>query len=201
MGIVLIIMLFVVIVNWSIDKIDDSTEKINEEIFQKNILPETNEPLHPLTTLTLREQIAAHLKKGNVKFWFSDENPHFKIGYHFSPDDIYDLYFNVPKNEKYIEFVCEVWTDIPDDAIDKICEIIARINQCYKFGYVNFFFESRLVTFNTTMILYENELTENKLELYIHDTVQGAQNCRPIIKMVLYEGVEPVIAMMNINAL
>jgi hypothetical protein len=141
--------------------------------------------------------IADYFKKNNIKYWLSEDQKTFRVGFDLENEGKYEVFINI--HENYLIFNCEVLDEITDDAVTNTIDIITRINQFYNLGFLNFYFESRIVAFKNVYVLFENELTENKFQLYFDSTIDGARSCRPLVTKVAIDGEEPIIAMMNIG--
>jgi hypothetical protein len=139
--------------------------------------------------------ISEYFNKNNIRYWLSEDHKTFRVGYDLTDEGKFEIFINV--EEHYLLFNCAVLEDVKDEAVANTLDIIARINQFYNLGFLNFYFESRVVGFKISYLLFENELTENKFKTYFECTIDGARSCRPLITKVAVEGEEPIIAMMN----
>lgn len=187
-------LLFIAFINWTINKMDNNKSTIEKIV-------KTSEAEKPnLSTIlensNLAEKISGYFKKNNIRYWLSEDQKSFRTGFDLDNEGCFDMFINIHDN--HLSFVCEAMTQIEDDDVAKTLEIISRINQYYNFGQLNFFFESRVIGFKIVYPLYQNFLNENKFSMYLDGALDGARNCRPVIKKVLVEGEEPVIAVMNI---
>ena len=190
----LIFLLFIAFVVWTINKMDKnkSTTKNNPETTnpKKLVLPIISESRNP------DQIIKDYFNKNNIRYWLSEDKKSFRTGFDLDNEGSFEIFINI--HNTHISFVCDIVNHIENYEIEKTLEIISRINQYYNFGQINFFFESRIVAFKLGYPFYENILNEDKFGMYFNGVLDGARNCRPIIKKVLVEGEEPAIAVMNI---
>jgi hypothetical protein len=174
--------------------------KIDKQVVKQKILDKVKEKkkmntpnfIAPQNLITL---ISEYFNKNNIRYWLSEDHKNFRVGYDFTGEGKFEIFINV--EEHYLLFNCAVLEDVKDEAVANTLDIIARINQFYNLGFLNFYFESRVVGFKISYLLFENELTENKFKTYFECTIDGARSCRPLITKVAVEGEEPIIAMMS----
>jgi hypothetical protein len=188
------LLLFIGIFNWSVNKMDKKPSN------SKNI-GESNESENPSLPLDIKDEnlavrIAGYFQKNNIRYWLSEDQKSFRIGFDLDNEGCFDMFINI--HDYHLAFACEVMNEIEDEAVAKTLEITSRINQFYNFGQLNFFFESRLLFFKIVFPLYQNDLNESKFRMYFDAAMDGARNCRPVIKKVVIEGEEPAIAVMSI---
>ena len=197
MELIAFLILLVVVVIWSIKKIDSNTIRKNT-IDQNNKTDKEKMSTPNFTTAkNVTSQISEYLKKNNIRFWLSEDSKTFRVGFDLEHDGKYEMFIYL--SDGYITFTCGVIEDVNDEAVSKTAEIVTRINQFYNFGHLNFYYESRVVAFKNVYIFYENELTENKFRMYFDLTLDGAKDCRSLVSKVVNDGEEPVIAMMNLG--
>ena len=193
MELFIFLVLLMLIVNWSMNKIDKQVvkQKILDKEKEKKKM-NTHNFIAPTNIVAL---ISAYFNKNNIRFWLSEDQKTFRVGYDLTDEGKFEIFINV--EDHYLLFNCAVLEDIKDEAVANTLDIIARINQFYNLGFLNFYFESRVVGFKISYLLFENELTENKFKTYFECTIDGARSCRPLIKKVAVDGEEPIIAMMS----
>ncbi len=193
MELFIFLVLLMLIVNWSMNKIDKQVvkQKILDKEKEKKKM-NTHNFIAPTNIVAL---ISAYFNKNNIRFWLSEDQKTFRVGYDLTDEGKFEIFINV--EDHYLLFNCAVLEDIKDEAVANTLDIIARINQFYNLGFLNFYFESRVVGFKISYLLFENELTENKFKTYFECTIDGARSCRPLITKVAVEGEEPIIAMMS----
>ena len=187
-------LLFIGFVSWSIKKMSEN--KSNENHKEKSAEVVNSSLSIDTRSINLIDNISGYFQKNNIRYWLSEDRKSFRTGFDLDSEGCYDMFINIYDN--HLSFACEVMTHIEDDTVAKTLEITSRINQYYNFGQLNFFFESRVIAFKVVYPLYQNELNEDKFRMYFNGALDGARNCRPVIKKVLEEGEEPVIAVMNI---
>ena len=193
MELFIFLVLLMLVVNWSMNKIDKQVvkQKIIDKVKEKKKM-NTHNFIAPTNIVAL---ISAYFNKNNIRFWLSEDQKTFRVGYDLTDEGKFEIFINV--EDHYLLFNCAVLEDIKDEAVANTLDIIARINQFYNLGFLNFYFESRVVGFKISYLLFENELTENKFKTYFECTIDGARSCRPLITKVAVEGEEPIIAMMS----
>ena len=193
MELFIFLVLLMLVVNWSMNKIDKQVvkQKIIDKVKEKKKM-NTHNFIAPTNIVAL---ISAYFNKNNIRFWLSEDQKTFRVGYDLTYEGKFEIFINV--EDHYLLFNCAVLEDIKDEAVANTLDIIARINQFYNLGFLNFYFESRVVGFKISYLLFENELTENKFKTYFECTIDGARSCRPLITKVAVEGEEPIIAMMS----
>lgn len=193
MELFIFLILLMLVVNWSMNKIDKQVvkQKIIDKVKEKKKM-NTHNFIAPTNIVAL---ISAYFNKNNIRFWLSEDQKTFRVGYDLTDEGKFEIFINV--EDHYLLFNCAVLEDIKDEAVANTLDIIARINQFYNLGFLNFYFESRVVGFKISYLLFENELTENKFKTYFECTIDGARSCRPLITKVAVEGEEPIIAMMS----
>lgn len=193
MELFIFLVLLMLVVNWSMNKIDKQVvkQKILDKVKEKKKM-NTHNFIAPTNIVAL---ISAYFNKNNIRFWLSEDQKTFRVGYDLTGEGKFEIFINV--EDHYLLFNCAVLEDIKDEAVANTLDIIARINQFYNLGFLNFYFESRVVGFKISYLLFENELTENKFKTYFECTIDGARSCRPLITKVAVEGEEPIIAMMS----
>ena len=193
MELFIFLVLLMLVVNWSMNKIDKQVvkQKIFDKVKEKKKM-NTHNFIAPTNIVAL---ISAYFNKNNIRFWLSEDQKTFRVGYDLTGEGKFEIFINV--EDHYLLFNCAVLEDIKDEAVANTLDIIARINQFYNLGFLNFYFESRVVGFKISYLLFENELTENKFKTYFECTIDGARSCRPLITKVAVEGEEPIIAMMS----
>ncbi len=193
MELFIFLILLMLVVNWSMNKIDKQVvkQKIIDKVKEKKKM-NTHNFIAPTNIVAL---ISAYFNKNNIRFWLSEDQKTFRVGYDLTYEGKFEIFINV--EDHYLLFNCAVLEDIKDEAVANTLDIIARINQFYNLGFLNFYFESRVVGFKISYLLFENELTENKFKTYFECTIDGARSCRPLITKVAVEGEEPIIAMMS----
>lgn len=197
MELIAFLILLVVVVIWSIKKIDSNTIRKNT-IDQNNKTDKEKMSTPNFTTAkNVTSQISEYLKKNNIRFWLSEDSKTFRVGFDLEHHGKYEMFINLFND--YIAFTCGVIEDVSDEAVSKTAEIVTRINQFYNFGHLEFYYESRVVAFKNEYILFENELTENKFRMYFDLTLEGSKDCRSLVSKVVNDGEEPVIAMMNLG--
>ena len=183
----------VFVVNWSMNSIDKQVvkQKITDKT-KENKKMNTPNFIAPQNLISL---ISEYFNKNNIRYWLSEDHKTFRVGYDLTGEGKFEIFINV--EEHYLLFNCAVLEDVKDEAVTNTLDIIARINQFYNLGFLNFYFESRVVGFKISYLLFENEMTENKFKTYFECTIDGARSCRPLITKVAVDGEEPIIAMMN----
>ena len=193
MELFIFLVLLMLVVNWSMNRIDKQVvkQKITDKIKEKKKMNSPNF-VAPQNVITL---ITEYFNKNNIRYWLSEDHKTFRVGYDLTGEGKFEIFINV--EEHYLLFNCAVLEDIKDEAVANTLDIIARINQFYNLGFLNFYFESRVVSFKISYLLFENGLTENKFKTYFECTIDGARSCRPLITKVSVEGEEPIIAMMS----
>ena len=195
MEIVFLMILLMLLVIWCLKKINKkvadqkNTDKLNTASDMN--VSSINSPQNVVSL------ISEYFNKNNIRYWLSEDRKSFRVGFELESEGKFDVYINVDSN--YILFNCAILEDIKDEAVANTLDIVARINQFYNLGCINFYFESRVVSFKNVYLLFENELTENKFKLYFDTTIDGARSCRPLISRVAIDGEEPIIAMMSIG--
>lgn len=188
----IVAMLFINFAMNSVDKKVDmqkKTDKLNEK--HKKMKSDLIEKQTPVSI------ISNFFHNNNIRYWLSEDNKTFRVGFEMENEGVFDIYINIDNH--YIIFNCAVLEDIKDEAVANTLDIVARINQFYNLGLLNFYFENRFIAFKNVLLLFENELTENKFKLYFDSTIDGARSCRPVVSKVVLDGEEPVIAMMSIG--
>lgn len=189
----MILILLIAFLGWVYGKINAN------KIDRKNIAEKkTNRNINYIEVVessNLSERICGYLKKDNIRHWLSEDRKLIRIGFDVDKEGCFDIFINIHDN--HLSFVCEVMADIQDEVVAKSIEISSRINQYYNFGQLNFFFESRVIAFKIVYPLFQNELNESKFEMYFSGALDGARVCRPIVKRVVEEGEEPIIAAMS----
>ena len=193
MELFIFLILLMLVVNWSMNKIEKQVVKQKNSDKEKE-KKKMNTPnfIAPQNLITL---ISEYFNKNNIRYWLSEDHKTFRVGYDLTGEGKFEIFINV--EEHYLLFNCAVLEDVKDEAVANTLDIIARINQFYNLGFLNFYFESRVVGFKISYLLFENELTENKFKTYFECTIDGARSCRPLITKVAVEGEEPIIAMMS----
>lgn len=195
MELFLILVLLIIVVTWSMRSVDKQVAK-QKDADKLKLFANMN-AAKIKTSQNLVNLIANYFKKNNIKYWLSEDQKTFRVGFDLENEGKYEVFIYV--NEHYLIFNCGVLDEITDEAVINTIDIITRINQFYNLGYLNFYFENRVVSFKNVFVLFENELTENKFQLYFDSTIDGARSCRPLVTKVAIEGEEPIIAMMNIG--
>ena len=195
MELFLFLVLLIIVVTWIMRSVDKQVAK-QKDADKLKIVANMNAPKIK-TPQNMINLIADYFKKNNIKYWLSEDQKTFRVGFDLDNEGKYEVFINV--NENYLIFNCGVLDEITDEAVINTIDIITRINQFYNLGFLNFYFESRVVAFKNVYVLFENELTENKFQLYFDSTIDGARSCRPLVTKVAIDGEEPIIAMMNIG--
>jgi len=195
MELFLFLVLLIIVVAWSMRSVDKQVAKQKDA--DKLKLVANMNAAKIKTPQNMINLIADYFKKNNIKYWLSEDQKTFRVGFDLENEGKYEVFINI--HEHYLIFNCEVLDEITDDAVTNTIDIITRINQFYNLGFLNFYFESRIVAFKNVYVLFENELTENKFQLYFDSTIDGARSCRPLVTKVAIDGEEPIIAMMNIG--
>ena len=193
MELFIFLILLMLVVNWSMNSIDKQVvkQKITDKKMENKKMNTPNF-IAPQNLITL---ISEYFNKNNIRYWLSEDHKTFRVGYDLADEGKFEIFINV--EEHYLLFNCAVLEDVKDEAVANTLDIIARVNQFYNLGFLNFYFESRVVGFKISYLLFENELTENKFKTYFECTIDGARSCRPLITKVAVEGEEPIIAMMS----
>jgi len=193
MELFIFLILLMLVVNWSMNSIDKQVvkQKITDKKMENKKMNTPNF-IAPQNLITL---ISEYFNKNNIRYWLSEDHKTFRVGYDLTGEGKFEIFINV--EEHYLLFNCAVLEDVKDEAVANTLDIIARVNQFYNLGFLNFYFESRVVGFKISYLLFENELTENKFKTYFECTIDGARSCRPLITKVAVEGEEPIIAMMS----
>ena len=195
MELIIFLILLMLFVNWSLNKIDKQIFK--QKISDKSKKKEKMKTPNFIAPQNLISLISGYFNKNNIRYWLSEDHKTIRVGFDLEKEGTFDIYIKI--NDNYINFNCAVLEDIKDEAVANTLDILARINQFYNLGFLNFYFENRLVAFKISYLLFENELTENKFKLYFDSTIDGARSCRPLISRVAIDGEEPIIAMMSIG--
>lgn len=195
MELFLFLVLLIIVVTWIMRSVDKQVAK-QKDADKLKIVANMN-AAKIKTPQNMINLIADYFKKNNIKYWLSEDQKTFRVGFDLDNEGKYEVFINV--NENYLIFNCGVLDEITDEAVINTIDIITRINQFYNLGFLNFYFESRVVAFKNVYVLFENELTENKFQLYFDSTIDGARSCRPLVTKVAIDGEEPIIAMMNIG--
>jgi hypothetical protein len=160
--------------------------------------PQKKEITHDDLKKELCHRITDYLNKNKILYTTADGGSTYRIIYENGENDEHQILIEIPNQKSYIKFSCLIFRNVPDDALSRSAEIVTRINNRYILGNLMLMYEERLIIFEANMILTDiHQLTEEFIELYLNESIKAGYWCKPLIKKVIIDHEEPIIALLE----
>jgi len=181
----MITILFVLLIGYCIYNLYDDYSKKKKET---NTIAET--------TVSTDSQVADILNKGEFKYSVSDGGKTFELCFVDNYEKVTNVY--IETGEYFLKFTAVLYYDVPDDAISKVTEVLARMNQHCNLGFYKLFFEERMIVYQSNCYLStKNFIPKPLFDHYFEGASYVPKNHRLILTNVIEQQEEPVIAMLN----
>ena len=135
--------------------------------------------------VNINSMLSRHLQQNNINYSVIDNGSLFRIKFGSDEDFPIEMAIKIHPRGAFLTFNALMYADVPDNKMNTVAELIARLNEGFVIGHFNLLYDSGHAEFEANIVLQDMQLTDGIIELYILHTYSAPAKYGSLFRKVI----------------
>lgn len=145
---------------------------------------------------SIQKKLRLYFNVNDVRYYLSDDSSLYRLSFQNEPDPLL-VFVRVAKNGPFLTFSSLLYHNVPDAKLNKVAELITRLNAGLVIGNLNLYHESGKVFFETSILLEEVTLSQTMIHWNLGHALNAVELYKSALYRVIEQDEEPVLVLID----